>query len=187
MSSHNTYHLTWVSLTLDTLLGVSPHGCSSKAQPLLLTLDEGYLLTATPLDLERGIAPLSSPETSLSKTLIQFSADWWSCTPPSVSCLACCNPALGSMGSMVGLMVTSNRTYTKGNFQDCCCHCPSPCGEPLLSHASTGDPLTLANRCGSVSCGVTAPFPWVLVHEIFCLCPPRVESLFLSVLWNSHN
>ena len=25
--------------------GVSLHGCSSKAQPLLLTLDEGYLLT----------------------------------------------------------------------------------------------------------------------------------------------
>ena len=24
--------------------GVSPHGCSSKMQPLLLTLDEGYLL-----------------------------------------------------------------------------------------------------------------------------------------------
>ena len=38
--------------------GVSLHGCSSKAQPLLLTLDEGYLLTAAPSDLERGIAPL---------------------------------------------------------------------------------------------------------------------------------
>ena len=38
--------------------GVSLHGCSSKAQPLLLTLDEGYLLTATPPDLECGIAPL---------------------------------------------------------------------------------------------------------------------------------
>ena len=38
--------------------GVSLHGCSSKAQPLLLTLDEGYLLTAAPPDLERGIAPL---------------------------------------------------------------------------------------------------------------------------------
>ena len=25
--------------------GISLHGCSSKAQPLLLTLDEGYLLT----------------------------------------------------------------------------------------------------------------------------------------------
>ena len=43
MPSCNTYHLTWVSLTL---------------QPLLLTLDEGYLLTATPPDLESGIAPL---------------------------------------------------------------------------------------------------------------------------------
>ena len=41
--------------------GVSLHGCSSKAQPLLLTLDEGYLLTATPPDLERGVAPLSLP------------------------------------------------------------------------------------------------------------------------------
>ena len=41
--------------------GVSLHSCSSKAQPLLLTLDEGYLLTATPPDLECGVAPLSSP------------------------------------------------------------------------------------------------------------------------------
>ena len=40
--------------------GVSLHGCSSKAQPLLLTLEEGYLLTAVP-DLQRGIAPLASP------------------------------------------------------------------------------------------------------------------------------
>ena len=38
--------------------GVSLHGCSSKAQPLLLTLDEGYLLTAAVPDLQRGIAPL---------------------------------------------------------------------------------------------------------------------------------
>ena len=41
--------------------GVSLHGCSSKAQPLLLTLDEGYLLTAAPPDLERGVAPLGPP------------------------------------------------------------------------------------------------------------------------------
>ena len=41
--------------------GVSLHSYSSKAQPLLLTLDEGYLLTAAPPDLERGIAPLGSP------------------------------------------------------------------------------------------------------------------------------
>ena len=42
-------------------LGVSLHGCSSKAQPLLFTLDEGYLLTAIPPDIERGVAPLGPP------------------------------------------------------------------------------------------------------------------------------
>ena len=41
--------------------GISFHGCSSKAQLLLLTLDEGYLLTATPPDLECGVAPLGPP------------------------------------------------------------------------------------------------------------------------------
>ena len=41
--------------------GVSLYGCSSKAQPLLLTLDERYLFRASP-DLERGVAPLCPPE-----------------------------------------------------------------------------------------------------------------------------
>ena len=41
--------------------GVSLHGCSSKAQPLFLTLDERYLLTAAPADLEHGVAPLGPP------------------------------------------------------------------------------------------------------------------------------
>ena len=41
--------------------GVSLHGCSSKAQPLLLTLDEGYLLTTALPDLECGIVPLGPP------------------------------------------------------------------------------------------------------------------------------
>ena len=39
MPSHNIYCLTWVSLTLD----------------------KGYLLTADPPDLERGVAPLELP------------------------------------------------------------------------------------------------------------------------------
>ena len=42
--------------------GVSLHGCSSKAQPLLLTLDEAYLLTDTTPDLEHGVASLVPPE-----------------------------------------------------------------------------------------------------------------------------
>ena len=41
--------------------GVSLHSCSSKAQQLLLTLDEGYLLTAALPDLQRVIATLSPP------------------------------------------------------------------------------------------------------------------------------
>ena len=57
MPSCNTYHLSWVSLTL----GVEYHRCSSKAQPLLLTLDEGYLLTAALPDLQREIASLGAP------------------------------------------------------------------------------------------------------------------------------
>ena len=40
---------------------VSLLGCSSKAQPLLLNLDEGYLLTAALPDLQLGIAPLGPP------------------------------------------------------------------------------------------------------------------------------
>ena len=40
---------------------VSLHGYSSKVQPLLPTLEEGYLLTATPPDLEGGIASLGPP------------------------------------------------------------------------------------------------------------------------------
>ena len=38
--------------------GASLHGCSSKVQLLLFTLDKGYLLTATPPDLECGVALL---------------------------------------------------------------------------------------------------------------------------------
>ena len=33
---------------------------------------------------------------------------------------------------------------------------------------------TLVGKSGSISCGVTAPFSWVLVHTRFYLCPPRV-------------
>ena len=60
MPSCNTYRLTWVFSYLGC--GVSLYGCSSKAQPLLLTLDVGYLLTTALPDLERGIAPLGPPE-----------------------------------------------------------------------------------------------------------------------------
>ena len=57
--SHNIYCLNWVSLSLDVVYLFM--ACSSKAQLLLLTLDKGYLLTAAPPDLERGVGPLGPP------------------------------------------------------------------------------------------------------------------------------
>ena len=41
--------------------GVSPQGCSSKAQPLLLALEKGYLLTASPPHLEHQVDSLGPP------------------------------------------------------------------------------------------------------------------------------
>ena len=56
----SAYRRTWVSLTVD--VGLSLHGCYSKAQPLLLAVDEAYLLTAAPPDLEGRVGPLGAPE-----------------------------------------------------------------------------------------------------------------------------
>ena len=61
--------------------GVYRHGCSSKAQSLILTLDEGYLLTAAFLDLEHGVAPLCLPapmhSLNVGLLLLAASPDLW--------------------------------------------------------------------------------------------------------------
>ena len=76
-------------------------------------------------------------------------------------------------------MVTSKRAYTKGDLPGLLLPV-APSGEPLMTHASAGDPPVLAGGFVSVSCGVTAPFLWVLVHTKFCLCPPSLESVSYS-------
>ena len=43
--------------------------------------------------------------------------------------------------------------------------------------------LDTPSKSGSVSCGVTAPFSWVLVHTSFCLYLPRVYFLVLCKFW----
>ena len=55
----NTYHLTWVSLNLDMayIFMAAPAKCSHCSLPWT----RGYLLTATPPDLECGVAPLGPP------------------------------------------------------------------------------------------------------------------------------
>ena len=58
---------------------------------------------------------------------------------------------------------------------------------PAPTHTSTGDSWTPPNKSGSVSCGVPAPFSWVLVHTRFCLCPPRVYFPVLCKFWQLYS
>ena len=101
----------------------------------------------------------------LSKSLIQFSVDGWGCVPS----------LLFDLRSNYG-----GGNEDNGNFLQkvSCMHWyiqyPPPCSRPPPSHASARDSQTLMGKSGSASCGVTAPFSWVLVCTSFCLCPPRV-------------
>ena len=65
----------------------------------------------------------------------------------------------------------------------CYTPCPQPCSRPPPTYISTGNSWTLQGKSGSVSCGVTAPFSWVLVHTRFCLCPSRVYFPVLYKFW----
>ena len=93
MPSHNTYHHTWISLTFN--VGYL-HSCSSKAQLLLLTLDEGisswpplltlnvkYLLLAL-------LRPCSCHSSDLWFLLSAASPEPWVCGAPLG-----CRPDLG--------------------------------------------------------------------------------------------
>ena len=84
------------------------------------------------------------------------------------------------MGSMGSLMAYLQEAYAKGPLPGLLLSVAHPHCEPLLTLASTGHPSTLAGGFVSVSCGVTAPFLWVLVHARCCLCPPRLESASLG-------
>ena len=124
----------------------------------------------------------------LSKLLVQFSVDGGSCactpppTPSPVCCLAWDSPVLESIGSMIGLMATSFKS-TYANML----HLPRLLLLVLLIqwrllsiHSSARDSQTLIGKIGTLFCGVTVPFPWVLVLTNVCLCPPKSVS---PVLW----
>ena len=59
---------------------------------------------------------------------------------------------------------------------------PQPCSRSPLTHASTRDSWTLHGKSGSVSCEVTAPFSWVLVHKVLFV-PPKVCFPILCKFW----
>ena len=74
-----------------------------------------------------------------------------------------------------------NGSLHKGSRQG---HLP---GLLLPTPASAGGLPTRASRFASISCGVTAPTPWVLVCMRFCLCPVSMESPLPPVLWKPCN
>ena len=59
----------------------------------------------------------------------------------------------------------------------------TPHSRLLLNNISARNSQAYTGKSGSVSCGITAPFSWVLVHTRFCLCPPRVCFLVLCKVW----
>ena len=75
----------------------------------------------------------------------------------------------------------------RGGLAGCCCQGPvpvlSPCHPTPPQEALQHQQVVLVLP----SCGVTAPFLWVLVLLRFILCPPRLVSLFPPVLWKSCN
>ena len=110
----------------------------------------------------------------LSKSLLQFSVDGQSCVP---SLLFDLRPNHGEGNEDNGDLLQ------KVLCRYCPTQCPQPCSRPSLTHASGRNSWTLKGKSGSVSCRVTAPFSWVLVHTRFCLCPPRVCFPVLCKFW----
>ena len=84
-------------------------------------------------------------------------------------------------------MADSGRAHAKEYFPELLLPVSLSLQWATATPASAGDPPTLAGRSGSVSCGVTAPSPWVLMCTLVCVCPPRVCSLFPPVPSKSCN
>ena len=103
----------------------------------------------------------------LSKSLLQFSVDGWGCVP---SLLLDLKPNYGGGNADNGGLLQRPQAQVQHSV-------PPTLKQAIADHTSAGDSWTLLGMSGSVSCGVTAPFSWVLVHTRFCLCPPRVSPV----------
>ena len=101
----------------------------------------------------------------LSKSLIRLSIDGWGCVP---SLLFGLRPNYCRGNNINGDLLQKDLLVLLYSV-------------PLTPQQATVDPHlcrrlldTLTGKSGSVSCGDTAPFSWLLVHTRFYLCPPRV-------------
>ena len=110
----------------------------------------------------------------LSKSLIQFSVH--------------------GQGNIPSLLLDLRPNYGGGNEDNvdllqkvpcmhCHTQCPWPCSRLPSTHASARDSRTLTGKSGSISCGVTAPFSWVLVHRSSVCAPQESVSPVLCKFW----
>ena len=89
----------------------------------------------------------------------------------------------------------ANSCRDVGNFlqKDLCLHTVPPrtaavnAPDPVAGHCHPCLCMRIpdSDKSGSVSCGFTAPFSWVMVHTRYHLCPPRVSVS--PVLWKFYN
>ena len=113
---------------------------------------------------------------TISKSLIQISVDGWSCVPSLLFTF---------VQAMVEVMKIIATSFNMSHAWAAIVSVPSLLSIPLLTHSFTGDYWTLMDKYRSISCGVTAPFSWVLVYTRFCLCPGRVCFPVLCKFWGS--
>ena len=82
----------------------------------------------------------------------------------------------------------------RGTFPNCCCQCCCPCGEPLLTHTSTGGSPTLAGSFGSVFWGslLLSSGSWQNKKGFVCILqdwslrfPQSCGSLVIKFHWPS--
>ena len=100
----------------------------------------------------------------LSKSLIQSPAEELGYAPSQLIVW----PEQCSPG--VGLLVTPKRTWANTCLPGLQLPVPLSLQQATSNPRLWSRPSTPTGRSGSVPCGVTAPFPWVLVGTRFCLC-----------------
>ena len=94
------------------------------------------------------------------------------------------SPCYLTWGQTVVEVMKIMAPLSKVPCQHCCNQWPGSCSVPPLTHTFARDSWLPTGRSGSVSCGITAPFSWVLVLTRFCFWPPKESvSSVLYKLW----
>ena len=91
-----------------------------------------------------------------------------------------CRRILYQLSHLVGLTVNSKRVYAMRGLPRLLLPAPPALWWAPASPHLHRRPSNTTSGFGSVSCGVTAPLPWVLVCAKFCLSVPRLESVSRS-------